>query len=36
MTNTYLKNMKIQRKPLPTVRNQAEWEDPHLQDNNAI
>ena len=29
-------NMMIQRKTLPTVRKQPKWEDPHLQDNNAI
>ena len=28
--------MMTQRKSLPTMRKQPEWEDPHLQDNKAI
>ena len=32
-TSTY---MMIQRKTLPTMGEQPEWEDPHLQNNKAI
>ena len=32
-TSTY---MMVQRKTLPTMGEQPEWEDPHLQNSKAI